>query len=119
MWFVVQRIVGSHFTLLFRRDHVEVLGVDCWPKPLLRVSTIGFDSERFPFESLESMMWVRGIIGVVLCLTGVVWVLQGVNVIHGSFMSGNGSYTLVGAIIFALGTGLLAWAWRTRGRISK
>jgi hypothetical protein len=64
-------------------------------------------------------VWIRGIVGLVLCLAGVVWMLQGANVIHGSFMSGHGSYAALGAIVFAIGAGLLTWAWRIRASTSK
>ena len=59
-------------------------------------------------------MWIRGIIGVILCLTGIVWFLQGVNVLHGSMMSGRGGYAVLGAVVFVLGAALLGWAWRRR-----
>ena len=60
-------------------------------------------------------MWIRGIIGALLCLAGIVWILQGVNVLHGSMMSGRGGYAVLGAGVLVLGVFLLAWAWRRRG----
>ncbi|MGC2486119.1 MAG: hypothetical protein WA359_07745 [Acidimicrobiales bacterium] len=60
-------------------------------------------------------MWIRGIIGALLCLTGVVWILRGTNVVRGSMMSGRGGYAMLGAVVFAVGVALLAWAWRRRG----
>ncbi len=59
-------------------------------------------------------MWVRGIIGVVLCLVGVVWIAQGTNVMHGSGMSGHGVYAVLGAVVLVIGAVLLGWAWRIR-----
>lgn len=59
-------------------------------------------------------MWVRGIIGVLLCVVGVVWILQGINVLHGSGMSGHGLYAVLGAVVFVIGGALLTWAWRIR-----
>jgi drug/metabolite transporter (DMT)-like permease len=61
-------------------------------------------------------MWVRGIIGLVLIIAGVVWILQGANVLHGSGMSGHGGYAVLGAIVVVLGATLLGWAWRIRTR---
>jgi uncharacterized membrane protein HdeD (DUF308 family) len=55
-------------------------------------------------------MWVRGVPGVVLFLLGAVWVLQGVNVLHGSGMSGHGQYAVLGVVTLVLGVALLAWA---------
>lgn len=61
-----------------------------------------------------SAVWVRGVLGVLLCLTGGVWFLQGLNVLHGSFMSGRGQYTAFGVVVFLLGAALLVWATRRR-----
>jgi protein-S-isoprenylcysteine O-methyltransferase Ste14 len=59
-------------------------------------------------------MWIRGIIGVVLCLVGAVWIAQGTNEVHGSSMSGHGQYTVLGIVVVVIGLALLAWAWRIR-----
>ncbi len=62
-------------------------------------------------------MWIRGIIGIVLCLTGLVWIGQGTNVLRGSkLMSGHGQYTLLGIVVLVIGLGLVAWAARIRAR---
>ena len=61
-------------------------------------------------------MWVRGIIGVVLCLVGAVWILQGVNVLHGSGMSGHGQYAVLGVVTVLVGAALVAWAAAVRRR---
>jgi hypothetical protein len=45
---------------------------------------------------------------------GVVWILQGANVLHGSGMSGHGGYAVLGAVVFVLGALLLGAAWRRR-----
>ena len=60
-------------------------------------------------------MWSRGIIGVVLCLTGVVWIGQGTDVISDSkLMSGHGQYTLLGFGVLVIGLALVVWAVRIR-----
>jgi hypothetical protein len=59
-------------------------------------------------------MWIRGVIGVVLCLAGVVWIGQGANLIGGSFMSGQGLWLGIGCVCLVAGLGLLVWAWRLR-----
>ncbi len=62
-------------------------------------------------------MWIRGIIGVVLCLTGLVWIGQGTDVLSNSkLMSGHGQYTLLGILVLLVGLGLLGWAVRIRSR---
>jgi hypothetical protein len=59
-------------------------------------------------------MWARGIIGVVLCLAGIVWIGQGANLIGGSFMSGQGLWLGIGCVCLVVGLALLVWAWRSR-----
>jgi hypothetical protein len=58
--------------------------------------------------------WIRAIGGALLTLVGLVWILQGVNVIHGSGMSGHGQYAVLGIIVALIGIWLLQGAVRTR-----
>jgi hypothetical protein len=60
-------------------------------------------------------MWTRGIAGVVLCLVGAVWIGQGTNVLHGSGMSGEKQWTVIGAVLVMIGAALLTRAWKARG----
>ena len=60
-------------------------------------------------------MWIRGIIGILLVVVGVVFILQGANVLHGSMMSGHGGYAVLGAVVLLIGAALLVWTWRRRG----
>jgi hypothetical protein len=66
------------------------------------------------------MRWVRAIGGVVLTLIGLVWILQGLNVIGGSGMSGHGQYAVLGIIVALIGIWLLQGAiWiRQRSQVS-
>jgi LPXTG-motif cell wall-anchored protein len=59
-------------------------------------------------------MWSRGIVGVLLSITGVIWILQGTNVVHGSGMSGHSLYTVLGVVLLIIGVALLTWARRIR-----
>lgn len=62
-------------------------------------------------------MWSRGVIGVVLCLVGLVWIGQGTDVISNSkLMSGHGQYTLLGIVVLVAGLALLAWAVQIQRR---
>ena len=62
-------------------------------------------------------MWSRGIVGIVLCLVGLVWIGQGTNALSNSkLMSGHGQYTLLGIGVLLVGLVLLAWAVRIRKR---
>ena len=49
-----------------------------------------------------------------LCLIGAVWIAQGTDAVHGSSMSGHGSYAALGVVVVLIGLALLAWAWRSR-----
>ncbi len=60
------------------------------------------------------MRWVRAIGGAVLTVVGLVWILQGVNVIRGSSMSGHGQYAVLGVIVGLIGIWLLRGAIRVR-----
>lgn len=59
-------------------------------------------------------MRVRIVVGVLLCIAGLVWIAQGTNLVHGSGMSGEGQWTVIGAILLVIGAVLLGWAWRLR-----
>jgi uncharacterized membrane protein HdeD (DUF308 family) len=43
------------------------------------------------------------VIGVLLMLVGTVWFLQGINVLPGSFMTGQTQWAVYGAIAFLVG----------------
>lgn len=60
-------------------------------------------------------MQIRGIIGALLTLIGVLWILHGVNVRHGSMMSGRGEYPALGAVMLVVGAATLAGARRKSG----
>jgi hypothetical protein len=56
------------------------------------------------------------IVGVLLLLAGIVFSLQGANVITGSsLMSGNSTYIYVGAVVAIVGLVLIALASRSGG----
>lgn len=54
------------------------------------------------------------IAGVLLILVGIVWILQGINVLPGSFMTGQTKWAVIGAIAAIAGIALLVFA-RRRG----
>ena len=56
------------------------------------------------------------VVGAVLVFFGSVWVLQGVNVLPGSFMSGQMRWAVRGGIAVVAGIALLLWANRNRQR---
>ena len=59
------------------------------------------------------MKTVLNVVGILLILAGGVWVLQGVNILPGSFMTGDPQWAINGAITIAIGLGLLLFG-RTR-----
>jgi len=54
------------------------------------------------------------IIGVILIIPGVIWFLQGINVLPGSFMTGQIRWAINGGILILVGAGLLWWANRRK-----
>lgn len=58
------------------------------------------------------MRIVIRIIGVVLIVLGCIWFLQGINVLPGSFMTGQIRWALYGGIAVVVGVGLLFAAKR-------
>jgi hypothetical protein len=56
------------------------------------------------------MKTVLTVIGSLLILGGGVWFLQGINVLPGSFMTGDPQWAINGAITMAIGVGLILWA---------
>jgi hypothetical protein len=57
-------------------------------------------------------MWWRGIVGIVLCAAGVVWILQGTGAVHGSSMSGESQWGVIGAVVLVVGVACIAFAVR-------
>ena len=52
-------------------------------------------------------MWIRRAIAIVLLAVGAVWVLQGVGVLGGSFMTGQAVWAVIGAACIVGGIALL------------
>ena len=55
------------------------------------------------------------VVGVVGLLIGSVWILQGLNFLRGSFMSGQREWVVIGAICAIASLVVLTWANFTRG----
>ncbi|MEO5818496.1 MAG: hypothetical protein ABIT20_24720 [Gemmatimonadaceae bacterium] len=52
------------------------------------------------------MILAAKILGVLLILIGCVWILQGINVLPGSFMTGQMQWAVYGAIAVVIGVAL-------------
>jgi hypothetical protein len=57
---------------------------------------------------------LRIALGAILTLVGVVWFLQGVDVLHGSFMSGEAGWAVIGAGCVVAGALVLRGPRRAR-----
>ena len=64
------------------------------------------------------MKIAMNIVGILLMLMGGIWFLQGINVLPGSFMSGQTQWAVRGGIAAVAGIGVLLWANRRRPRAS-
>ena len=54
------------------------------------------------------------VVGAVLVLLGTIWFFQGINVLPGSFMTGQVQWAIYGAIAVVTGGLMLVVAWRKR-----
>lgn len=54
------------------------------------------------------------IVGILFLLAGGLWFLQGINVLPGSFMTGQARWAVYGAILIVAGIGCLVAAKRRR-----
>ena len=54
------------------------------------------------------------VVGVLCLLVGCIWFLQGINVLPGSFMTGQTKWATYGGLLFIVGVVLLAVARRRR-----
>jgi hypothetical protein len=61
-----------------------------------------------------TMHWVLLGVGVVLDLIGTIWLLQGINILPGSFMTGQPFWAGAGIAAIIVGMGLVILAMRRR-----
>ncbi len=60
------------------------------------------------------MRIVGVVVGLLLIVVGVVWILQGINVLPGSFMSGRPGYAVLGLVVAVVGLVILLRSARRR-----
>lgn len=60
------------------------------------------------------MRIVLNVLGILCLLVGCVWILQGINVLPGSFMTGQTKWAVYGGLLAIAGIGLLISANRRR-----
>lgn len=52
--------------------------------------------------------------GVLLILVGLIWILQGANILLGSVMSGQSQWLYIGIVVVIVGAGIIYWVRRRR-----
>ena len=57
-------------------------------------------------------LWV--VAGAVLALLGLLWTLQGLDVVHGSSMSGTTTWSIIGPIVLLVGAFVMSVGIRGR-----
>jgi hypothetical protein len=60
------------------------------------------------------MRWLFIVIGLLLVLSGLVWTLQGLDLLGGSAMSGETTWAVIGPITAVLGAALAWYGFRRR-----
>lgn len=62
------------------------------------------------------MRLALNIVGILLMLTGLIWFLQGIGVLQGSFMSNQAQWVLIGLLTAGIGVGIFVANRRSAGR---
>jgi hypothetical protein len=62
----------------------------------------------------STMRIAMNVSGALCILIGCIWFLQGVNVLPGSFMTGQSKWAIIGGVLFIVGIGLLVASNRRR-----
>ena len=60
------------------------------------------------------MRWILIVVGAIMLLIGGVWILQGVGILPGSFMSGDSFWAVMGALVAIVGAVLCFFGVRRR-----
>ena len=58
------------------------------------------------------MKLVLTVTGALMILMGSVWILQGINILPGSFMTGQMQWAVYGCVLALAGIGVIVWARR-------
>ena len=63
------------------------------------------------------MRWFGLVVGIVLILVGIVWILQGLNILLGSVMSGRPVYSALGLGVAVVGVIVLLYSSRRKSAL--
>ncbi len=64
------------------------------------------------------MRWFSLVVGIVLILVGIIWILQGFNILRGSVMSGRPLYSWLGLGVVVVGVIVLLYNSRRSSTVS-
>jgi len=64
------------------------------------------------------MRWIGLVIGIIALAAGIIWTLQGFNVLRGSVMSGQTMWQIIGPIVALIGAILVIFSARGRATAS-
>ncbi len=56
------------------------------------------------------------VVGILVALVGAIWLLQGIGVLQGSFMSNSAQWALIGILMLVIGGGVLIYNQRRQTR---
>jgi hypothetical protein len=62
------------------------------------------------------MRYVLLILGGLITLVGIVWFLQGIGILPGSFMTGQAFWAVIGVVFLTIGGALVFASFRLNGR---
>ena len=60
------------------------------------------------------MRWIAIVVGILVLLTGAVWLLQGINILPGSFMTGQTFWAVMGLIFIVVGGAICRFGLRRK-----
>jgi hypothetical protein len=60
------------------------------------------------------MRLLRNLLALIVLAIGVLWSLQGIGLVRGSFMTGQSQWLYIGIVTVLVGLAGLAWANRSR-----
>ncbi len=64
------------------------------------------------------MRWILSIVGLLLVLFGILWILQGLNIVPVGFMAGHLQYAALGLVAVIGGAALVLFANRRSKKVS-
>ena len=60
------------------------------------------------------MKWILSIIAALIFLAGLVFFLQGINVLPGSYMTGDPQWVINGGVMMVIGAGIIFFVYRRK-----